>query len=103
MAFLAELYRRDVPDSPSSASADDLYLVGPGSIASQAPGTLSYQFAEQDTFFSNTDDPVHVQAQGKDTPSLVSIFADRYVYLRITNQGAHDATFSVVIGSESMS
>lgn len=100
--FTIDLFEKSVPDSPSANNADDFWLVTPrGGVASSAAGTLVYDFSDFDKYFQNADTPIYVQAQGQNSPSLVSIIsAKRKIYLRITNAGGTDNTYMVSIGSE---
>jgi hypothetical protein len=61
---------------------------------------MTHNFPDVDVFFINQDGQTFVQAQGQDTPSLVSTNAKNVIYVRITNSGSNAATFNLILGSE---
>ncbi len=100
-AFKADLYKKEVGDSPAANNADDFWLVTTrGGVSSTANGTLVYDFADVDKFFDNKDDPAYVDGPGGvATPVQPSVFANRVIYLRITNSGSTENTYRASIGS----
>jgi hypothetical protein len=112
VAFQADIYNHVVGDALQTS--DYMWLITDyAGMQSDAAGIMVHHFPDFDVYFYNQDavvwmtDPDQV-SQSFNTPEQKQparvveqdIMGKRKLYLRITNKGGNDATFSAILGSE---